>query len=214
MHSFHQIELFIKAYATLLPLDMFVFIGSFFEEIIPPIPAPLVMTTAGSLLLPQGHGWIFLLWLAVAGSLGKLFASWIYYVLGDKFEDVVVGKYGKFIGINHKDVESIGKKFQGGWGDDISLFLFRAVPIFPSVSVSIVCGIIRLRMRSFLVATFFGTVVKNLLYLYAGYGGIAVVGYLSRRIHSAHFWINFALVLVFVVSLFLFVRKSKENPIK
>lgn len=214
MHSFHQIELLVKAYATLLPLDIFVCIGSFLEESIPPIPAPLIMTTAGSLSLSQGHGWIFLVWLAVAGSLGKLFASWIYYVLGDTFEDVVVGKYGKFIGIDHRDVESIGKKFQGGWRDDIGLFLFRAVPIFPSVSVSIVCGIIRLRMRSFLVATFLGTVVKNLLYLYAGYGGMAAVGYLSHRIHNAHFWIGVVIVGAFGASFFFFVCKPKENPIK
>jgi membrane protein DedA with SNARE-associated domain len=213
MYSFRHIESIIKVYANAFPLDIFAFFGSFVEEIIPPIPAPLIMTTAGSLALTQHHMWLFLLWLAVAGSIGKTIASWIFYVVGDKFENIAVRKFGKFIGINHKDVESLGSRFNGGWGDGAVLFVLRSIPIFPSVSVSIVCGIIRLNMRTFLGTTFLGTIVKNLIYLYVGYGGIQAVGFFVRKIHNAHFWFGILFVLISTGLIYWLVRKQKLEKI-
>lgn len=195
----------------MLPLDVFAFLGSFVEEIVPPIPAPLIMTMAGSLSLANHHTWLFLIWLAIIGSIGKTIASWIFYILGDKFEDVVVKRYGKFIGINHQDVESLGKRFNGGWGDAAALFTLRAVPVFPSVSVSIVCGIIRLNMRHFIAATFFGTIVKNLFYLYAGYGGLRAIGFLMRKIHHANFLFGVVFVIVSLGIIYWIVRRRKGD---
>jgi membrane protein DedA with SNARE-associated domain len=210
MYSFRQIEFIIKEYANVLPLDIFAFLGSFIEEIIPPIPAPLIMTTAGSIALEQGHVWAFLLWVAIIGSVGKTIASWIFYVLGDKFEHIVIGKYGKFVGIRQHDVETFGKKFTGGWGDDIGLFIFRAIPVFPSVSVSVVCGIIRLNMKTFIGATFLGTIVKNIMYLYAGYGGLQAIHFFARKIHQATFWFGLVFVIVSLGIIYWQVKKKKN----
>lgn len=210
MYSFHHIEFIIKEYSNVLPLDIFSFLGSFLEEIIPPIPAALILTTAGVLSLEQGHTWIFLIWLAIAGSLGKTLASWIFYILGDRFEDVVVGKFGKFIGVSHKEVENIGKKFTGGWGDGLGFFAFRCVPIFPSVSVSIVCGIIRMNMKTFLLATFFGSIVKSLLYLYIGFGGVHAIHFFVGRIHQANFWLGLIFLIVSSGLIYWQVTKKKK----
>src|SRR3989338_549785 len=51
MHWLNAVEHFVRAYATEVPLPWFVFIGSFFEEVISPIPAALIMGVAGSLAL-------------------------------------------------------------------------------------------------------------------------------------------------------------------
>jgi len=211
MLSLRHIESVVTAYANAMPLGVFAFLGSFIEEIIPPIPAALIMTTAGSLSLAQGYPWIFLLWLALVGAIGKTIASWIFYVLGDKFEDIMVGKFGKFVGIRHSDVENLGKRFSGGWGEGIGFFLFRCVPIFPSVSVSIVCGVIRLNMRTFLFATFFGTIVKNLMYLYAGYAGLRALHFLIRRTHDAQFWFGILFVAISSSLIYWLVRKQKQD---
>jgi membrane protein DedA with SNARE-associated domain len=211
MYSLHHIELIVRSYANAMPLGLFAFAGSFIEEVIPPIPAALIMTMAGSLSLAQGYMWLFLLWLAVIGSVGKVIASWIFYVLGDKFEDIIVGKFGKFVGIRHRDVESLGQRLGGGLGSGIGFFLFRCVPIFPSVSVSIVCGIIRLNMRTFLVATFFGTVVKNLMYLYAGYAGLQALHFFVRKIHNANFWFGVVFTVVSFGLIYWLVRKKKQE---
>src|SRR3990167_5973603 len=103
----HIISL-IKTLATTIPLDVFAFIGSFLEEIIAPIPSPLVMTTAGTLAHTQNHTLLYLFWLALAASLGKTIASWLYYVLADKSEDLVLTRFGKYVGVSHNEIESIG----------------------------------------------------------------------------------------------------------
>ena len=211
MYSFHQIETLVKSSAQAVPLDIFAFLGSFIEEIIPPIPAPLIMTTAGSFALTQQHTWIFLIWIAIIGSVGKTIASWIFYILGDTFEDVVVGRFGKFVGIGHRDVENLGKRFNGGWRDSIALFALRSIPVFPSVSVSIVCGVIRLNIRHFIGATFFGTIVKNLIYLYAGYGGMKAIGFAMRRMHHVTFWLGIVFLIVSLVIIYRLVKKRRDD---
>ncbi|OGM24943.1 hypothetical protein A2627_03180 [Candidatus Woesebacteria bacterium RIFCSPHIGHO2_01_FULL_39_28] len=49
----NQIISHIKTLANTTPLDLFVFVGPILEEIIAPIPSPLVMTTAGTLAHSQ-----------------------------------------------------------------------------------------------------------------------------------------------------------------
>lgn len=172
MQILNTILIWLEGLAQQLPLMLFVPIGSFLEEIIAPIPSPLVMVLAGSLSEAQKQPLLFVLLLAAAGALAKTFGSWIYYVLSDKLEDVVIGKFGKFIGVTHKQIESIGAKLNGGWQDNVFLFLSRALPIIPSAPVSVACGIIKINMRTYLSSTFFGNFVRNLIYLYLGFAGV------------------------------------------
>lgn len=172
MALLNSLLIWLEGLAQQLPLLLFVPIGSFLEEIVAPIPSPLVMVLAGSLAEAQKQPLLAVLLLAAIGSLAKTFGSWIYYFLSDKLEDVVIGKFGKFIGVSHKQIESIGAKLNGGWQDNVFLFLSRALPIIPSAPVSVACGIIKVNMRTYLSSTFFGNFVRNLIYLYLGFAGV------------------------------------------
>lgn len=161
----------IESLARSMPLELFVILGALIEEIIAPIPSPVVMVLAGSLAHTQNYNLWYLLELAALGALGKTFGSWLIYLLADKLEDIVVGRFGKFIGVTHKEIESIGKKLDGSWKDNFFLFLARALPIIPSAPVSIACGAIKLNLKTFITSTYLGNLVRNLLYLYMGYAG-------------------------------------------
>lgn len=163
----------LEVYATKIPLELFAFLGSIIEEIIAPIPSPFIMTLAGSIAKAQEQTLFYLVILAVFGALGKTVASWILYIIGDKAEDIIIKKYGKFFGVTHKEVESIGKFFHKNWKDNILLFVARAIPIVPSAPVSLVCGVIKLNLKTYVVSTFFGTIVRNFLYLYVGFIGLS-----------------------------------------
>ena len=170
----------IKTLANTIPLDAFAFIGSFMGEIIAPIPSPLVMTTAGTLAQTQNQTLFYLFWLALAASFGKTFASWVYYVLADKAEDLILTRFGKFIGVSHNEIESIGKHFNGTWRDDVILLVVRAIPIMPTSLVSVVCGFIKLNMRTYIQSTFIGYFIRSFIFLYLGYTGMATYGNLSN----------------------------------
>ncbi len=168
-----SIEEALKNSAAYLPLEMSSFLGGLIEEIIAPIPSPFVMAAVGSAAFAQNKGFLFLLGLALFGSLGKTLGAWVIYIVADKLEDVIVGKFGRFLGVSHEEVEGIGKHFKGGWKDGLILFGLRALPIVPSSPVSVVCGIIKVNLRIYLVSTFAGNTLRNFAYIYLGYAGVS-----------------------------------------
>ena len=161
--------------ATMVPLPWFAIIGSFIEEVIAPIPSALVMTVAGTLAATSAKAWWYIIFLAIIGSVSKTVGSWLVYVLSDKAEDVLIRKIGWIFGLSHQNVENAGKYFNKGLRDDVVLFLLRAIPFMPTAPVSIGSGIIKINIRTFLVSTFFGNIVRNLFYLYVGYTGVNIL---------------------------------------
>lgn len=205
MHFLRAIEQFVMIYATTVPLPWFVFVGSFLEEIISPIPSALIMGTAGSLALLDGNTFWYLFLLAFVGDLGKLIGAWFYYFLGDKLEDIFVKPMTKYFGIKHEDIENIGKRFSGHhWKDGGILFLIRLIPPFPTTPVSLACGIIKMDVKVFLLATYAGNFIKDIAYLYIGYAGFASLHSIWHRIHRVKFGVDIAVALV-IISFFLFL---------
>lgn len=194
-----------------LPTGWFVFFGAFLEELIAPIPSPLVMTLAGSLAASQGSTLTYLAWLAFLGAVGKTIGSYCIYVIADKGEDLIIGKFGKYVGVTSKEIEIIGKHLNKGWRDDIVLFLLRAVPIMPTAPVSIVCGVIKLNLRTYIVSTFFGTLVRNIMYLYLGYTSVDALESINEGIDSFE-KIGYLILLVIFAAIigFIYWQKKKD----
>lgn len=159
-----------------LPLEIFCFIGSFIEEIIGPIPSPVVLVTAGSLVFHRHQSLIYLFLLAIIASAGKTLASWLVFIISDKIEDLIFIRYGKILGVLHQEVEKIGNRFNRTWQDDFLIILFRAIPVFPTTAVSVAAGFIKLDRNTFVRATFIGFFIRSLFLLYIGYAGIETFG--------------------------------------
>lgn len=187
---------FIRSYAFKIPLEVFVMLGAFVEEVLAPIPSPFIMTTAGTIAAGRGMAFPFIILLAFLGSIGKTLGAWVLYVVTDKAEDVVTGRFGKFLGISHEDIEGIGKRFGKGWKDDVTLFFLRTLPILPSAPISVGAGLIKLNMRTYLVSTFLGICVRNLIFLYFGYSGIETYKHLIEGFEGIE---SVTQVIVFLV---------------
>ena len=206
---------FLHRSAEILPLPWFTFFGALLEEVVAPIPSPLVMTLAGSLAGSSGATWMYLCFIALVGAVGKTLGSYIVYVIADKGEDLVMGKFGKFLGVTSKEVEIIGKHLNKGWQDDVVLFLLRAVPIIPTAPVSLVCGLIKLNLRTYLTSTFFGTLVRNMFYLYLGFTSVNALESLNEGIDSFEkFGYLALLILVAVVMVYIYLQRKKDTGFK
>lgn len=201
---------FLKALSSFVPLPLFTFVGALVEEIIAPIPSPIVMTLAGSLASASNHTYLYLIILALTGSIGKTIGSYFIYYISSKAEDFVLNKIGKFIGITHKDVDKISKKLQNGKRDDLVLFILRAIPIIPTAPVSVVCGLIKLNLKTYLYATFFGTLVRNIIYLYLGYTSLNAIENINSDIDSFE-KIGYLIILTIVALLFFYIYKQKKK---
>ena len=156
-----------------VPLEVFTVVGTFLEEVIAPIPSPFVLTTAGSITAAQNNPLSYIFYIALLGAISKTLGGWLLYTVSDKAEDFLFSKFGKFIGVTQGEIEKIGKYLNGGWRDKVVLFVLRALPVAPSSPISITCGLIKLNIKTFLVTTFLGTIIRNLCYLYLGYTGLS-----------------------------------------
>ncbi len=173
MHVIDAVELWLRHLSTVVSLPWFVLIGSFAEEVISPIPSLLVMGTAGTIAFARGLSIWHLFLFSCIGNIGKTAGAYIYYVIGDKMEDLVVPRYGKYFGVTHREIEEIGRKFTGTWKDAALLFLLRAIPFFPTTTTSVVCGILKMRLSEYLSITFVANFIKDFVYLLVGYAGLA-----------------------------------------
>ncbi|MFZ2522998.1 MAG: VTT domain-containing protein [Minisyncoccia bacterium] len=208
---FEQLEQILISLSNYVPLEIFAPVASVVEEIIAPIPSPAVMIVTGSLAALQEKTIYYLVFLALLGSLGKLLGSLFVYFVSDKVEDYFSGILEKFFGVTHEDIESFGKKLNGGYRDYLVMFLMRALPIIPSSVVSIGGGILKIPLKLFIVSTFLGSIVRDFIYIYFGYSGISILGGFLKKSESLESWIQLA-VLAFVFGLFtwLYLRRRKQ----
>lgn len=188
--------LWLERTAHSVPLPSFVFIGGFIEEIIAPIPSPLVSTLSGSIASAQQHGMLYLLWICALATFAKTIGAWVFYILGDKLEDVAVPRFGKYIGVKHEDIELFGEHFKGSWKDELILLVIRSIPVMPSTPISLLCGILKINLRTFFVATYIGFYIRNLTFLLLGYSGLAAMGSLMAGIDTAETVLKLLLVLM------------------
>ncbi len=195
-----------------VPLPIFVSVGAAIEEIIAPIPSPLVMTLAGSLAAASGSHWLTLAYLALIGSVAKTMASYIVYVISDKAEDLVLGKFGKFLGVSHQDVERLGSQLSGGWKDDLVMLALRAIPIIPTAPVSVISGLLKINLFTFFWTTGVGYAIRNYFYLYLGATSIGALENLNEGLGSVEkigYLIIFA--LLFALAVFFYKKRQDEN---
>jgi membrane protein DedA with SNARE-associated domain len=196
MHFIDLAVEFIKSWAFKIPLEAFIMLGAFVEEVLAPIPSPFVMTTAGTIAAARGLSISYVVLLAILGSVGKTLGAWVLYFATDKAEDFVLLRFGKFLGVTHEQIEGVGKRFGKGWKDDVTLFFLRTLPILPSAPISVGAGLIKLNVRTYVVSTFLGICIRNMIFLYFGYTGIETYKNIISGFEGAQ---SLAQVFVFLV---------------
>lgn len=201
---------YLHTFSQAVPLPIFVSVGAAIEEIIAPIPSPLVMTLAGSLSAAAGSHWLTLLYLALVGSVAKTLASYLVYVVSDKAEDLVLGKFGKFLGVNHQDVEKLGSQLSGGWRDDLVMLALRAIPIIPTAPISIISGLLKIRLPTFFWTTAVGYAIRNYFYLYLGATSTHALESLNEGLGSVE-KIGYLIVFMLLVAIAVFFYKQRQD---
>ena len=148
--------------------------------------------------------------LALTGSVGKTIGAYVIYYISDKAENVIIQKFGRFIGVTQKDVERISAKLNSGKRDDLVLFLLRAIPIVPTAPVSVVCGLIKIKLKTYLWTTFLGTFVRNIIYLYLGFTSLNAVENINSEIDNLEKF-GYAIVLIIVAVIFFYIYNQKKK---
>ena len=183
-----------------IPIELIVFFGSIIEEIFPPLPSPLLLIISKIVTYNQKFSVLYILLLTSIAVFGKTIGSFFIYFLADKTEDLIIGRFGKWFNVSHKNVENIGRRFSGSWKDIFILIFLRAIPIIPTTPLSFVCGIIKLNIRTFIISAFIGSFIRIFLLLYLG-----VVAYHNAKEALLVF------IIVCLIGWFYYKRKNSHR---
>jgi membrane protein DedA with SNARE-associated domain len=139
----------------------------FLETVFPPIPSEVIMPIAG---VAAAQGSMTLWGVVASGSAGAMFGNFFWYLVArviglDRFHPLIE-KHGRWFTLDWYDVEKAQRLF-GRYGSAI-VGLGRMMPTIRSI-VSIPAGLLKMRLRSFLIWSTIGTVGWS--------SGLAVAGY-------------------------------------
>ncbi len=204
-----QIISYLETWAHKLPLTIFAFVGSVVEQIIAVIPSPFVPITAGSLNFEQGRGVLFLFVIGLTGALGITLASLVPYFIADKLEDAIThSRFAKFLGIDEDEVEQYGRYLDGTKKDKIIMILLRTLPFVPTIPVSVIAGLIKLNIWTYIYSTFIGSYLRFMFYMILAYEGVRKYSGLLATLDTTDTIIKVTFIITFMGWLFFFLRKK------
>ncbi|HVM38941.1 MAG TPA: DedA family protein [Sphingomicrobium sp.] len=139
----------------------------FLETVFPPIPSEVIMPVAG---IAASQGRMSFAGVVAAGTAGAMLGNIVWYLaaraLGVDRLRPLIRRHGRLLTISWKEVQRAERWF----AERGSLFVFfgRLVPSVRSL-VSVPAGLLRMRFRSFLIASTLGTALWSTLLASAGY---------------------------------------------
>jgi len=149
-----------------------VIIGVVIETIIVPLPSPLIVMTAGYVLIPHGSilaiAWAAL-WISLVAGIAQTIGSYLLYYIGYFGGKPIIVKYEKWHGVSWKEIQKFQKKFSRKRKEEYTLFLMRLLPIMPLSVISGLVGIMKMDFKKYTIATFLGVVPRNIFLALCGF---------------------------------------------
>ena len=133
------------------------------ESMCLPVPSEVVLPFAGALAAEGDMNWILV---GLAGTLGCLIGSVVAYYVGLKGGEPLLRKYGKYILINERHIDSSERWFKK-YGDAV-VFFSRLLPVIRTF-ISLPAGMYKMNFPRFVFLTIAGSLPWCLALSYAGY---------------------------------------------
>ncbi len=188
-----------------------VFVGVMIEQIIVPIPSPMIIMGAGAILIPHGlsipNAFLQILWVIVLpGSLASTLGSYIGYMISFYGGKALVVRLQRFLDVDWDQIERLERRFQGK-REALSIFLSRAIPVFPISLVSIFAGLLRVPIKPFTLFTFLGSIFRCFFLGFFGWWIGATYEKAATRLDSVETIVSIVMLIVMgVVFVYLYYK--------
>ena len=139
----------------------------FLETIFPPVPSEVIMPVAG---VAAAKGKLGFVPVVACGTAGAMLGNIVWYLaaraLGVHRLKPLIDRYGRWLTISWPEIQRAERWF--ATHGTFFVFLGRLLPTVRSL-VSVPAGLLRMRFRSFLVASTLGTAIWTTILAAAGY---------------------------------------------
>lgn len=139
----------------------------FLETVFPPIPSEVIMPVAG---VAASQGRMSLGWVIASGTAGAMLGNIVWYLAARALGIIrlrpLIEKHGRWLTMNWRDVQRSEHWFQ--LHGTFFVFLGRMLPTVRSL-VSVPAGLLKMRFKSFFIASTIGTAGWTAMLAVAGY---------------------------------------------
>jgi membrane protein DedA with SNARE-associated domain len=192
-----------------------VFIGVMIEQIIVPIPSPLIIMGAGAVLIASGipitAAFLQILWIIVLpGAIASTIGSYIGYMISYYGGRALVVRFQRLLDVDWDELGNLEKRFQGR-KEALSIFLARAIPVFPISLVSIFAGLLRIPIRPFTLYTFLGSIFRCLFLGFFGWWIGATYEKVATRLDSVETIVSVLMMVAMGAAFVYLYRKFRKS---
>lgn len=140
--------------------------GGFVEQIIVPIPSPIISMSGGAFLIPHGLPFFETIWqiflnvslpYTIGATIGTSMVFFIAYFGGKPLID----KFGKYIGISWKLIEKIKTDFQKTTRDELFILIACSIPVVPVSLITGFCGGFKIPPAKFYPMVFLALLIRS-----------------------------------------------------
>jgi membrane protein DedA with SNARE-associated domain len=149
-----------------------VVLGMMLEEIVMPIPSPIVPMSAGVLLVTadtflEGIAQIIFL-IVIPGSIASVLASYFGYSIGYLGGKPVIERYGRFLDLEWEEIQELRDHMTSG-REHYYIALFRAIPVVPLSLIDGASGVFRVEWKKYGVWSLMGMIFRNFTLAFIGW---------------------------------------------
>jgi len=121
--------------------------GGLVEQIIVPIPSPIITMAGGAFLVKNLSDIFFQVAFpyTIGATIGTSFVFLIAYYMGKP----VIDKFGKYIGVSWNLIEKIRIDFKKTIRDEVFIFFSCVIPVVPVSLISAFCGALKVSPKKF-----------------------------------------------------------------
>lgn len=175
-----------------------IFVLAMLESMCVPVPSEVIFGFAGALCtaaVATSHP-LSLPVVIVIGVLGEVTGSIIAYVVGRTAGRSIVDRWGKYVLLSHRDLDSAERWFHK-YGP-YSIIVARIIPVVRSV-VSLPAGAAEMNVPAFVGLTALGSAVWISLLASLGYTAGSSWKHVERYVHDAQYPVIAVVVVALVV---------------
>lgn len=148
--------------------------GGFIEQIIVPIPSPIITMAGGAFLVSHTVFSFNTIWeiftkVSLPYSIGATIGTSLVFLTTYYGGKPLIDQFGKYIGISWKLIEKVRSDFKKSINDEVFVFVASIIPVVPVSLVSAFCGGFKFKPQKFYPTIFLALLIRATILGFVGF---------------------------------------------
>lgn len=188
------------------------FIGGVTEQIIVPIPSPIISMSGGAFLVPHNTSFLqslfgIILNVALPYSIGAILGTSMIFLIAYFGGQPLIDKFGKYIGIKWSLIEKLKSDFQKTISDEQFILIAISIPVVPVSLITAFCGGFQIKPIKFYPLAFIALLIRSTILAFVGFQmGEAITG-LANGLDKIESVVT--IIIAVLILGFLFIKREK-----